>query len=370
MKTKSVFLYITIFILFPFCLKSQNNYVIIQNQIPVPSTMLKEYLQNTYTKPFIGLGIDQPNARFQIYDTTRSPRSLFKLERFDINTFRADSILFLGYFQNKLFGITQKGNTGAMNYLQGNTAIGALPSDTFKLKVGGNIGCTSSLDLIGPLTGFNIFGADPFPFTYRKSQGSLQTQPLLIYKNRIRVNDTLQCKNIRIDYNANNGFVLLSDQHGNGIWTNPAGFADKYWMLNYQDNMYSNPAFKRVGILTREPLSQFQVNDGASKISIGSVNDESFRYGNGYVGFNAARVLQDGNSPYWLFDQNKNGTTNPNGGGVLWSGMDGSFYIATIPSSGDPEMRGGSKGPVSFSDLEIFRQAKIVIAPQGNVGIG
>jgi len=79
------------------------------------------------------------------------------------------------------------------------------------------------------------------------------------------------------------------------------------------------------GIGTASPISQFQINEGVDKISLGSCYSKETNYGGGYIGFNAAR---------------KNGvwTCNTdyanNGGAVIYTAVNGDIYFSTLATTG------------------------------------
>jgi hypothetical protein len=84
-----------------------------------------------------------------------------------------------------------------------------------------------------------------------------------------------------------------------------------------------------VGVAAPAPISTFQVNSGPYKFSAGGCPGGDLHYGTAYIGFNAARIGR-GNSANWTIE----GDGSHNGGGVIYSDVAGTLYLAPIPSVG------------------------------------
>jgi len=197
------------------------------------------------------------------------------------------------------------------------------------------------------------------------NSGVIKT-PLIVNSEGIQVTSNLVTNNIKISANAGSNKVLVSDANGNGIWTNVSSinYTDNDWFM-HSGMMISNPDFRLIGVHAEEPLGEFQINDGAGKVSLGSVNHASFNYGNGYLGFNAVRTLD--NPARWIFNLDHEGK---NGGGVIWSDMDGSLNFATVRSSGGSKSIKSAEDNQILSDNDVLNQSKMTITPTGSVGIG
>ncbi|MFI5204268.1 MAG: hypothetical protein ACHQF2_07205 [Flavobacteriales bacterium] len=82
----------------------------------------------------------------------------------------------------------------------------------------------------------------------------------------------------------------------------------------------------RVGVGTTEPDNIFEVGSGVQRLSIGSAYTADLKSGTSYVGFNVSRGISGG----WHL----NGDGAHNGGGLIYSTINGDMYFLTLPSSG------------------------------------
>lgn len=312
----------------------------------------------------IGIGTTSPTAKLHIYSspatqtvlkvdattTGVSPTAIGSLE-----TWSLKNGIYYGFYQS------QAGTTIPKNYLKNNLGIDVV-NPLNKLDVNGVIGCTGTA-----ATGMKINNSNQ-PFVIRYFTDNYQPDmgdtlmggegldlpsdtatlsPLTITVNGVKVEDILECTYlvntpaVKISSNPHTGSVFMcNDQEGNGGWSDPATFSI---------------TGGNVGIGSQSPFTKLQVNDFSEKISIGSAEGEHMQYGTGYIGFNAAR----GNTQ-WLFSTD----TQNNGGGVIWSGVDGTLYFSNVGSSSNP---GNNQ---YLSDTAVVNRIKMKICTNGDIGIG
>jgi hypothetical protein len=152
-----------------------------------------------------------------------------------------------------------------------------------------------------------------------------------------------------IEYNTGNTEYIMN---GLNFWKPYSGNSNGFNYCLFLKNDGN------VGIGTQYPFDKLQVNDSYLKVTIGGADANDLYSGNGYIGFNAVRQrLID---KKWLL--NSNGTNN--GGAVIWSGMNGSFYLATVAPSETPTTN------QLLTDAELASRIKFTLLNQGNIGIG
>ncbi len=121
----------------------------------------------------------------------------------------------------------------------------------------------------------------------------------------------------------------------------------------------------KVGVATKNPTGQFQVGHRMEKVVVGSFYSGAPYYNANYVGFNAGR---DFTSAQWTVDND--GPTN-SGAAVISSSVDGELRFITLGSPPPGEYEPGDNfGPTLYSDNDILQQIKMVIKPDGKIGIG
>jgi hypothetical protein len=353
---------------------------------------------------FLGIGFNTtsttgPSALLQIRNTNLGFSSL----RGELGTYSFNGFQEFGSVDickslvenNRFIGICQQGGADWINYLQNNTVIGypSIPTTSipYMLGVFGKLGVNGTIDMIEKLkfvhttkkrfeiTLDNLDPDDWFSFTYTNPlPGSGIIFPLSIKQSLgVFVQGLFTTDRFRLidDNSYSDNMILVSDVEGTGHWKDPSFISDKYWEKLTDWNFKSKGDYKKVGLFVEnELLSQFQINEGASKVSIGSVNDDDFHFGSGYLGFNAARVTIDEHgekiTPYWQFDVSDN-EARQSGGGIIWSDLDGSLFFATMPSFDNPKS-GSSKYEIqhhSYEDKIVREQARLIISPTGFVGI-
>jgi hypothetical protein len=112
-----------------------------------------------------------------------------------------------------------------------------------------------------------------------------------------------------------------------------------YHIFNYttlSDNLVIKSATGNVGVASVDPVSFFQVDDGVSKVSLGSagdLNNDVLQWGTSYLGFNAARYTTGS-----VVSQNwsVSGDGYNNGGGAIFGSILGDMYFVPIASTGGP----------------------------------
>jgi len=294
-------------------------------------------------------GVFSPTARFHIKSNSFSNLPLLKLEVAGTYQGQSSIIQHMVSINDQYYGIYEtSGNL--KNYFQDPVRIG-------------------SISIEEDSTLRPIFSADNnvnlIKFVMNPNSGPRKV-PLSINSEGIRVTSNLVTNNIKILNSPGLNKVLVSDAAGNGTWTNVSSVnVDDHDWVKGNGILYSVPEFLRVGVHSPNPIAQFQINNGASKLAFGSINDSYFNYGNAYIGFNAARVNEG--VPCWALEQDSHGQ---NGGGVIWSGLEGSINFTTIRSSGGSQGSNGNKEAVRLSDADILSQTRMTITPTGSVGIG
>lgn len=118
----------------------------------------------------------------------------------------------------------------------------------------GTIGSQTGLLLNGENTSISVIKTDPLPFHMAGSPSGPMTIPMELYRNRkVKIMDTLECNNLLLHYNSGLGKVIVSDQKGNGIWTDPSSLVDGKWVINGDNDLYAHPERRHVGIGFRNP---------------------------------------------------------------------------------------------------------------------
>ncbi len=182
--------------------------------------------------------------------------------------------------------------------------------------------------------------------------------PLTMTFEGVRVQPKLTTDYFQLLTNPGANKILVSDNLGNGTWTDPLTMYDRTWIRNSSDGLFAN-CTGNVGIGTQTPIAQFQVENGASKLGFGSAYSRELLYGTGYIGFNAARYL-NGSTYKWLFTSDD----AHNGGAVMYGDIFGNMFFAPITTSNP-----GSGNQV-LTDYDIRSNIKMVIDRTGKLGIG
>lgn len=162
---------------------------------------------------------------------------------------------------------------------------------------------------------------------------------------------------LKLSHGAGVDKLLVSDANGNARWEQPTNLTNGFWTKN--GNHIGNTNTGNVGVGVPNPIGKLQVNDGMSRLAIGSAyqinsnGSSNTGYGTGYLGFNAAR-----NGGNWqLVTDGAN-----NGGALMYSDVGGSINLVTFPSSGS--------GTQNIADTDMVNHIRMKIDATGNVGIG
>lgn len=134
---------------------------------------------------------------------------------------------------------------------------------------------------------------------------------------------------------------------------------------NWSVNVLSNG---NVGIGTSSPQGIFQVGNGINKFNIGNLENDSECNGS-YIGFNAAKSTTG-----WLF----NSDGNNNGGAIIMVAKNGKLKFIVkgdtgtgdVLGSDDCATTGTGSNNETLNNAQILSKTKMVIASNGNVGIG
>jgi hypothetical protein len=231
-------------------------------------TIYSEIIQyDNLNRAYLGIGPDfhcippctlsyKPSAKLHIRESFTS-FPLFKIE----SSTSGDSLVFLyrNSNTNTSYGIHQYG-FGLSNYFEG--SIGTHSNFSFD----------ASEPRVSIATHTNGL---QFQFTSTIPPG-LPVTTLRVKDNGIKVDDLMECNKFKLNDNPADRYVLVSDQDGNGTWTDASIFNDSDWLVEtvlqggkaaVVQNLYTNPIYQNVGIGTIDPQSKLHVMDGNILIS-------------------------------------------------------------------------------------------------------
>ncbi|MCX6280636.1 MAG: hypothetical protein NTU51_01570 [Bacteroidetes bacterium] len=318
-----------------------------------PTTFKQSTLFESY-RNYFGLGINAPKAKLHIY----SPYSSYALLKIEtqptLDQLSSDSILFMGIKNSARYGIYQPGSNSLTfrNYFHNKVCIGN--DDGYDiLNVTGHITLAPPENEDTIKIHVNSNGSIPtIAFKFRDLQTT--STPLSINAACVKT-PCFETDFIKINNHAGINKVLMSDDFGNGQWTDASRFITDYWLVNQTRDLYLNTdRYPHLGIGVQVPIDRFQVNSGTAAVSIGSVNDQSMDWGNGYIGFNEAR-----RDNYWY---NYSDANSSNGGAVIYNDDMGNLFFSTIPT--------GTSSINPLSDQDIKDHRKVIISKDGSVGVG
>ena len=225
----------------------------------------------------------------------------------------------------------------------------------------GSVVCNSDLK-------FNSLGnvqvnGNQLPFGFRMSEGLPSVNSFTIFDWGARVYGKLDCDTFLLRDNPGLGKVLVSNENGKGVWTDPSNFNDNDWLVKYVGGgkgprpayLYLNPDYIGVGIGTDSPMDKFQVNDGFEKFVVGTANYATLGTGTTYIGFNSVRTTAN-----WVMSSN--GTSN--GGNITYGDISGNYHIVTVPSN--------TQGSTvqNLTDASVVEHIRMTVTKDGDVGIG
>ena len=177
----------------------------------------------------------------------------------------------LGIKDGVRYGIYESG-LNLSNYFGSRVGIGHDPDIEYMLDVNGKIALNSNINFLGE-AGILFYSSQGFDFTYKTSPSGFQSNPMTIFPSRVKISDTLECNSFLLHTNAGINRVLVSNENGNGIWTDASAFNDKDWLEPKKGKiveppgppalattLYVNPQYKKVGIGTDKPQSELAVN--------------------------------------------------------------------------------------------------------------
>jgi len=317
-----------------------------QYLVKSPSSLSTVHENGTGSTAKIGIGIITNEAKFHVYNDNANGAA-FKIQAITSNNGFTSSYGSLESFvvkDGQMYGLYQSSVLGnnVLNYFQNSLKIGKV---------------THYSDGLGN-SGLELDRAEQ-TFTFSLNPNSGPTKfPLIISGNGIRVTSKVTTDEIQLLTGSGSGKVLVSDESGNGIWTDDPKFNDDDWLVSstIPQLLYSNPKFPNVGVGTSIPIAKFQVNNSWEKVGLGSASGQELRYGTSYIGFNAARTGSN-----WILCSD--GYSN-NGGSTIWSGIDGTLYFSTIGTNATP----GSDQ--QLTDAQVRDKIKMTITSVGDIGIG
>lgn len=195
----------------------------------------------------LGLGITDPQGYLHLEHTYNSGEvvyPLLKLHAISNKGGTPTNIGTINFFHQDdnsiVYSIYQTGYYCAYNYFQSKVGIGTTIPD-YLLHVGGRIGCDSTICFTGEEPGIH-FVSEPFTFSIQPGKSSYIAKPLALYQARVKVDDTLECKNFILKFNSGYGKVLISDSLGNGHWTDPSSFHDDDWLITRESDGFEPPS--------------------------------------------------------------------------------------------------------------------------------
>lgn len=291
----------------------------------------------------LGIGTESPDALLHIRSTI-STQPLFQIDPLDGFGITTGRIKYFFIDGTQQYGLYQTSQNGLLNYFQDPVRIGNMT-----LQKGLNNVAQFKTDRLVNQMDFIMDPCEPScdPFT-----------PLTINPYGIIVRSKLTTNAFQLLTHPGVNNVLVSDADGNGSWTDPSSLRPDFWQATQGIDpvcMHSNSRYQNVGIGTESPMDKLQINDGAHKLSIGSIPNLSTLYGTSYVGFNAAHTLSN-----WILSPD--GEWGHNGGGIIFGDVGGSMYFSTVGSTGGSQQ--------TLSDNDILKNVKLSISPEGKIGIG
>ena len=234
---------------------------------PQNPSIITQYDQTIYH--YLGIGPDfnclswpcttgyTPNAYLHIREPL-SPNNNFSLFEIEETT-NGNLISFLSHNATTSYGIFQSG-TGLNNYFEG--SIGTRSNFSFDAS-------EPRVSIANHINGLQ------FQFTSTITPG-LPVTTLRVKDNGIKVDDLMECNKFKLNDNPADRYVLVSDQDGNGTWTNPSTLNDNDWLVGSSQSggggpvyewLYNNPFYPSIGIGTDHPYSKLHVMDGNILIS-------------------------------------------------------------------------------------------------------
>jgi len=203
------------------------------SSFPLPESDITQYDISQVAR--IGIGRDfslayqfYPQAKLHIREMWSTTPNFMCESKTGTEIFA--SIKHLFFLNDTNFATFQTGNT-TINFFEG------------------SLGTHSGLYFTGDNTKIDIFQTTPFFFNMASTTSSPVFRPLTLFREKkVKIEDTLECNNFLLHYNAGFGNVLVSDEIGNGNWLNPSILTDNFWIINDFSDMYSCPRRSHVGI--------------------------------------------------------------------------------------------------------------------------
>jgi len=129
----------------------------------------------------------------------------------------------------------------------------------------GEVQCMENLTFLGEFSKIGLSNRiTEFPFEYIAA-GVTSTVPLTIKPTGIVVQGLIESDNFQMHTGATTGWILMSDNSGNGSWVNPSSFNDNDWLRTKDNDLYSNS--RRIGIGSTTPRGKLEVVNSTADAS-------------------------------------------------------------------------------------------------------
>ena len=254
----------------------------------------------------IGLGLTNPQANFHVSNVnfeTNIP--VATVDIWDGVRDPSARITFLSSDGDKLFGIKQTSTDATLlNYFQNPIVIGNVVHTT---------GTTSQ--------GINATDLESYTIGFNQMSGPSFVQ-LEVHRGGINIRDKTTTSLFQLQTGAGEGKILISDNAGNGIWTDPKSVHDDDWIPITpfgikvpSPNIYLNEKYSNAGIGTRDPQSKLHVVDGNIMISRSASEAPGSRNGSILFGKVVDQTCPLGE---WGIEYQDDQTTYINGGLNFW----------------------------------------------------
>jgi len=299
-------------------------------------SIISQYDNTTFNYHYLGIGfpsasLGHPNANFHILE----PISIYPLFRVQATGIGSVTNWFdtlgahYGFYESSISG------QQVLNYFQDPVFFG-------NMQISNNRAYKTIF--------FSRTTFDTIDFHLGPGNPGNNIIPLTITANEIRVRTKLVTDSFRLVTNPGIGYLLLSDAHGNGLWTDPSTFNDKKWSINSDGDLYANPDRIKVGIgfqsSSDKVYQRLHVIDGNILISRSPIQKSAPSSKNGSILF-ADTVTENNTLGEWGIEYSTNNRDYTANGLNFWkpfsSGSGGGNYYLYLRNDGNVGV--GTKSP-------------------------